>query len=763
MSKSATNYDFLDAPTQDGDLGMLGSYRILGELGRGGMGFVFRAVDTVLERPVALKVMNKKVASTPNSRDRFLQEARAMAAVHHDNVVVIFEVGMHEGTPFMAMEMLRGETLEAINAQKENRNYEQVIEYARQISRGLAAAHAKGIVHRDIKPANIWVEAGTSRIKILDFGLALATSPDSDASGVGSVCGTPGYLTPEQARSDPLDDRSDLYSLGVVLYEMCTGRLPTSQAAIPQQLVALLTGTPKPLRDLNPAIPQPLADLIHQLLAKEPIDRPANAVALEKQLEIVARECEAKSETAMSLSKLQLSLKEVVSKQGEVKTETFDLSAFDDLAVPAVSTAALPGPTNIKSGRGSAAGMKAVQPLSTIKPFNPKSTSATRKTLPVGSKANRVPASESKPVSPIVWMGAGILGTLLLVLALVWLILPGQAENTVSSVLPTPPPTTPPPTTSPPTTSSSPPAPPINPMPEPNSTGPAVVVETPASKEPPVDVARENNRATPQPNKLQATAESSSSPSTSSQPNAAIATDASEESAADSLAEGNQLEATPEPAPESVAMDDYVTDESEPAPTKVVNINTTSGIGADSTVREAYETSLATKPILLVQKRKGDGEEKQHVHLRFDLQANGVSHADVQQARLGMILSIPGQEKIRDTTLKLYGYDAKGADAWVEDNERKAILWSNSISREGLGSLPLLAQWSSDDPAYTNAQVIFFTSEELAAFIRKASGKTVSFVVSGGNPEGTAVRFLSKEGDATKAPTLMLSVAAPAE
>lgn len=753
MPKTATNYDFLDAPTQDGDLGMLGSYRILNELGRGGMGYVFRAVDTVLERPVALKVMNKKVASTPNSRDRFLQEARAMAAVHHDNVVVIFEVGVHAGTPFMAMEMLRGETLEAINARKENRDYEQVIEYARQISRGLAAAHAKGIVHRDIKPANIWVEAGTSRIKILDFGLALATSPDSDASGVGSVCGTPGYLTPEQARSDPLDDRSDLYSLGVVLYEMCTGRLPTSQPAIPQQLVALLTGTPKPLRELNPSIPQPLADLIHQLLAKEPIDRPANAVALEKQLEIVGRECEAKSETAVSLSKLQLSLKEVVSKQGEAKTETFDLAAFDDLAIPAAAVSARPGSATIKTSSNQPAGTKIGTHFNAVKPFTPQSGVATGKAGSGASKAKRSPTSESKPVSPIVWMGAGILVTLLLVLTIVWFILPGQTENTVSVPLPTNYPTAP----------SSSPQRPSNPTPNPTPSTPAppAVATPPLSLELMTKTQDADKRATPPKASPQTSLEKSPSSSTNPQPNASIASD----STADSISKGEASEPSAsetEITPEPIAIDEDQPEEPETVPTKVFNVNTTAGIGADSTVREAYETSLATKPILLVQKRKGDGEEKQHVHLRFDLRTNGVSHADVQQARLGMILSIPGQEKLRNTTLKLYGYDAKGADAWVEDDERKAILWNNSISREGLGSLPLLAQWSSDDPAYTSAQVVFFSSPELAAFIRKASGNTVSFVVSGGNPEGTAVRFISKEGDAAKAPTLMLSVATPA-
>ncbi|MGB7326267.1 MAG: serine/threonine-protein kinase, partial [Rubripirellula sp.] len=220
---AAVSYDFLESPTQAGDLGVLGHYRIISELGRGGMGFVFRAEDIKLKRSVALKVMNQKIAAVPNSRKRFLTEARSMAAIHHDNVVTIFEVGESKGTPFMAMEMLAGQTLESYNKSNPRTEFETIIEFASQIARGLAAAHAKGIVHRDIKPANIWIQEGAGRVKILDFGLALASTPVDQLAGRGAVIGTPGYLAPEQARSDPMDDRSDLYSLGVVLYEMCTG------------------------------------------------------------------------------------------------------------------------------------------------------------------------------------------------------------------------------------------------------------------------------------------------------------------------------------------------------------------------------------------------------------------------------------------------------------------------------------------------------------------------------------------------------------
>jgi serine/threonine protein kinase len=251
------------------------------------MGYVFSGEDSRLKRPVALKVMNQRVADTPHSRRRFLHEARAMAAVHHDNVATIFEVAECNGTPFMAMELLRGSTLEECNAKGVAFDYEEIIRITREICKGLGAAHAKGIVHRDIKPANIWIEENTKRVKILDFGLALASSAIDQLSARGAVVGTPGYLSPEQARSDPLDDRSDLYSLGVVLYELCTGRLPHEGKSVPQQLIAILAQRPVPIGELNPAIPAPLCELIHHLLRKEPRLRPASAASLLEQLDQV--------------------------------------------------------------------------------------------------------------------------------------------------------------------------------------------------------------------------------------------------------------------------------------------------------------------------------------------------------------------------------------------------------------------------------------------------------------------------------------------
>lgn len=308
-------FDFLSPPTNNGDLGKLGHYRVISELGRGGMGYVFEAVDTKLKRYVALKVMNKKVASSRNSQKRFVREARAMAALHHDNVVTIFEVGKSDNTPFMAMELLKGQTLEQRNDSGPQLSYHQIIDYARQIATGLAFAHAKGIIHRDIKPANIWIEEGTNRIKILDFGLALASTPLDQLAGKLTVIGTPAYLSPEQARSEPLDDRCDLYSLGAVLYELCTGSLPVLATSIPGQLVSIIAKRARPINQQNPEIPKELCELVHQLLRKEPRSRPKSAIRFCEKLDQVEMACDAKSGVAIAINNLQKGLSDIARKK----------------------------------------------------------------------------------------------------------------------------------------------------------------------------------------------------------------------------------------------------------------------------------------------------------------------------------------------------------------------------------------------------------------------------------------------------------------
>jgi serine/threonine protein kinase len=301
MNTEKPQYEFLDPPQREGEIGRLGPYRILGLLGKGGMGEVFRAEDGRLKRAVALKVMKKKFAETPNSRKRFVVEARSMAAVHHDNVATIFEVGIHHSMPFMAMEMLKGVPLDQFMKSEQRFGYKDVLRVAKEVALGLSAAHQCGIIHRDIKPANIWIEEPSGRAKILDFGLAIAGTGLDHLSPRGSVVGSPGYLSPEQARNEPVDDRTDLYSLGVVMYQMCTGKLPLASDSIPGQLIAIIMVEPQSLQECNPDIPGPLCDLIHQLLSKEARDRPTSAIKLGQLVSEVADQCEAESQAALRI------------------------------------------------------------------------------------------------------------------------------------------------------------------------------------------------------------------------------------------------------------------------------------------------------------------------------------------------------------------------------------------------------------------------------------------------------------------------------
>lgn len=311
MPTGPESFDFLDpsreaAPQSStdavgGELGRLGHYRILEVLGRGGMGQVFRAQDARLQREVALKVMNKKFSATPNSRTRFLEEARAMAAIDHDNVVTIYEVGESSGTPFMAMELLKGETLEKTTRSGMPLAPSELVEIAKQLVSGLSAAHRRGIVHRDVKPGNIWIESPSGRVRVLDFGLALASSPVDALANSGSVIGTPGYLSPEQARGERLDDRSDLFSAGVVLYELACGKPPFGAQSIPQQLIKVLAHEPPRPDVVEPRVPRQLADVIMRMLAKEPRERFRSAALCVDAWTEAAQAAEAEKQAAVKI------------------------------------------------------------------------------------------------------------------------------------------------------------------------------------------------------------------------------------------------------------------------------------------------------------------------------------------------------------------------------------------------------------------------------------------------------------------------------
>ncbi len=255
-----------------------GPYEILGILGGGGMGLIFRAWDERLHREVAVKMLHDTY-SMPGLRERFLQEARAASALNHPNICTIFDIGEQDGEPYLVMELLKGETLKE-RISRGALTATEIVRHAGEIADGLAAAHAKGIVHRDIKPANIFLVAmpdGKSQAKVLDFGLAQiglevrggSQSRALDLTLEGATVGTLAYMSPEQARGESLDARSDLFSLGVVMYEMATRQVPFRGTTSEQMFVELFDRNPEPVRIWNESIPREMETVVLKLLEKD--------------------------------------------------------------------------------------------------------------------------------------------------------------------------------------------------------------------------------------------------------------------------------------------------------------------------------------------------------------------------------------------------------------------------------------------------------------------------------------------------------------
>jgi WD40 repeat protein/serine/threonine protein kinase len=288
--------DFLTPPQAPDELGRLGPYRVLQVLGAGGMGVVFRAEDPHLARLVALKAMLPSLAARESARQRFLREARAAAALKHDHVVTVYQVGEDRGVPYLAMELLEGEPLDARVRREGKLPVPEVLRIGRETALGLAAAHRRGLIHRDIKPANLWLEAhgetGAStaggRVKVLDFGLARAVDEEAHLTQQGAVVGTPAYMAPEQGQGRSVDHRCDLFSLGCVLYLLATGEPPFKGTAVVSTLMAVATENPSPPHALDPALPPGLSELIMRLLAKDRAGRPPSAQAVAETLGHIA-------------------------------------------------------------------------------------------------------------------------------------------------------------------------------------------------------------------------------------------------------------------------------------------------------------------------------------------------------------------------------------------------------------------------------------------------------------------------------------------
>src|SRR5919106_6581358 len=260
-------------------------YQLEGEIGRGGMSVVYKARDLRLKRPVALKVLPPELAHDPAVATRFTREAQTSAHLSHAHIVPIYDVGEGNGIAYFVMALITGGNLATLLAREPRQPIEEVRRLAWEVADALAYAHLRGVIHRDIKPDNILLDPDTGRAMVTDFGIARAVESNTRLTVTGIAVGTPTYMSPEQAVGErEIDGRSDIYSLGVVAYQMLTGRVPFTAGNSMALLMKHVGERPRPIAELRPDVPQPLRDAIERALAKEPDDRWPTAGALRDAL-----------------------------------------------------------------------------------------------------------------------------------------------------------------------------------------------------------------------------------------------------------------------------------------------------------------------------------------------------------------------------------------------------------------------------------------------------------------------------------------------
>jgi serine/threonine protein kinase len=274
----------LDEPRHPEMLGRIGRYDIERLIGSGGMGIVFKGFDTELNRPVAIKVLAPSIAYHGGARQRFSREAKAAAAVVHEHVVPIYNVESSGELPYLVMHYAQGDSLQNRIDKKGSLELKEILRISQQIASGLAAAHAQGLVHRDVKPANVLLENGIERALISDFGLAQAAD-DASVSCSGFLAGTPQYMSPEQARGEKVNHLSDLFSLGSIMYTMCTGRTPFRGESTLEVLQQVQSTEPKSILEINPDVPVWLVTLIERLMMKQSAARYQSATEVAQLLE----------------------------------------------------------------------------------------------------------------------------------------------------------------------------------------------------------------------------------------------------------------------------------------------------------------------------------------------------------------------------------------------------------------------------------------------------------------------------------------------
>src|SRR5688572_6978417 len=251
----------------------LGHYEIVSELGRGGMGVVYKGYEPALTRYVAIKELSPALAHDSMLVERFLREARSMAALNDPHIIQIYFIGQENDQPFFVMEFVEGESLSGLIKREGRLGVNDAIKILHQAAQGLATAHDRGVIHRDIKPANLMLNQ-RGQVKIADFGIALANRDfDAKLTGTGEFVGTPGYLSPEVCLGKPVDLRSDVFSLGIVLFEMLTGRMPFTDESPLGLLLEVVKAEIPDVRQLNANVDPELARVLTKMVAKEPADR----------------------------------------------------------------------------------------------------------------------------------------------------------------------------------------------------------------------------------------------------------------------------------------------------------------------------------------------------------------------------------------------------------------------------------------------------------------------------------------------------------
>jgi eukaryotic-like serine/threonine-protein kinase len=308
----------------------IGKYKIIELVGEGAMGVVYRARDTVLDRSVAIKVMNESIARQDDLRRRFLHEAQAAASLQHPNVVTIFDMGDVDGHLFIAMEFVEGIDLEKLMESGQLLSLQAKLDIIIDVLTGLQFAHRRGIIHRDVKPANIRV-TGDGRAKIMDFGVAHLSS--SSMTTTGSLLGTPSYMAPEQITEGKTTQQTDIFAVGGVLYQLLTNMKPFEGPTLQNLFFRIITEDPKPISQLMPTLPRALEAIVQKAMAKDPKDRYANALDMANELSAVRAKLSGPAyPESVSLSASVSSAIEQARKKANSRSRNFAIAGVSALA-----------------------------------------------------------------------------------------------------------------------------------------------------------------------------------------------------------------------------------------------------------------------------------------------------------------------------------------------------------------------------------------------------------------------------------------------